>query len=89
MGAGKDARGGEGNGVVVDYHVNVSREGVEGGSTNDDAGVGIVDYQMWLGAEDTSAVHFYCVDDSGLVWTKDLGIPVRHARVVDMKETRG
>lgn len=63
----------------MDDHFNVSREGVEGCSANDDAGVGLVDCHIWLGAEDTSAVHFYRVENGGLVRAEDLGIPVPYA----------
>lgn len=63
----------------MDNHFNVSRERVEGGGANDDAGVAFADGHMWLGAEETSAVHFDCVENGGLVRAKDLGIPVRHA----------
>lgn len=79
MGAGKDARGGEGDRVVVNDHFNVSREGVEGGRADDGAGVGFTDCHMRLGAEETCAVYFYSVEDGGFVGAEDLDIPVRHA----------
>ena len=78
MSASKDARGREGNGVVVDNHLNVSREGVEGGRTDNGTGVGFVDYYIWHGAKETSGIHFNRVKDGNFVGAENLGIVVRH-----------
>ena len=63
----------------MNNHFNLSREGVESGCADDGAGVGFVDCHMWLGAEETSVIHFYCVEDCGFVRPEDVDIPVRHA----------
>lgn len=73
----------------MDSHFNFSGEGVEGGRANDGAGVSFVDCHMWLGTEETSGVDLYRVEDGSFVGAQNLGIPVRHARMVDVEETRG
>ena len=89
MGAGKDARGGKGNRVVANDHVNGSGEGVEGGGADDRVCVSFADCYMRLGAEETSAVEFDCVEDGGFVRSEDLDFPVYRARMVDVEQARG
>lgn len=79
MSASEDARGGEGNRVVMDNHFNIARKRVEGGGADNGAGVAFVDRHMWLGAKRTSAVCMYRVENGGLVRAEDLGTPVRCA----------
>ena len=92
MGTGKDARGEKENRVVVNDHVNGSREGVEGDCADDSVSVKIPekpDYQMRLGAEETSAVDVDCVEDRDFVGSEDLDFPVYRARMVDVEQARG
>ena len=79
MSAGKEARGGKGDGVVVNDHFDLSRKGMKSRRANDSASVAFVDCHMWLGAEETSAIDFHRVKDGGFVRAEDLGIPVRYA----------
>ena len=73
----------------MDDHFDVPSKGVKGRLADDGAGVGFVDCHMWLGAEKTSGVHFYRIEDSGFVGVEDLGVVMRHAWMVDVKEARG
>lgn len=89
MGTGKDARGEKENRVVVNDHVNGSREGVEGDCADDGVCVSFPDYQMRLRAEETSAVEVDYVEDRDFVGSEDLDFPVYRARMVDVEQARG
>ena len=52
---------------------------MEGGRADDCASVSLVDCHVWLGAEKTSFVYLYRVEDCGFVGAEDLGIAVRYA----------
>lgn len=79
MSAGEQARGGKGEGVVVNDQFNPFGEGMERGRADDGASIRFVDCHVWFGSEKTSGVYLYRVKDSGFVGAEDLGVSVRHA----------
>ena len=86
MGTSKDARGGKGNRVVVNDHVNGLGEGVEGGRADNDVCVSFPNCQVRLGAEEASAIEFDGVEDGGFVRSEDLNFSVYRARMVDVEQ---
>ena len=62
---------------------------MEGGRADDGVCVSSPDCQMRLGAEETTAVEFDCVEDGGFVGSEDLDFPVFRARMVNVEQARG
>ena len=77
----------ESNGPAVNFNVDSTRRLVKAGCASDSASASVEDCHVRLRAEYASTVGVDGVNRRHLVGVQDLGMAVRPALVVDMKDT--